>query len=201
MKVQTLDSAIETIKADNEKKINAEILRYSASEKTGIPVENIIAYTHTNGLNFGWRNTIDNKDAIKSIVASFPIDGKNYEMRFADSSKNFDTDCPLIVKWTNETREYSGDKNFKLQYKSNDIEITITVPLSHFGNHVYGQLKQGKHLGFGRYQQLRNYNIDYFYTQRYSGGYNTLYFLKGAETLAEYINFVLTGEFKYQSEI
>jgi hypothetical protein len=43
--------------------------------------------------------------------------------------------------------------------------------------------------------------IDYFYTQHYSGGYNTLYFLEGAESLEEYENFVITGEFKYKDEL
>ncbi len=82
MKVKTLDSAINELKADNEKKINAEKLRYSASEKTGIELSNVIAYTHINGLGFGWREAL-NKDHVKKVFEAFPIDGNNYEMKFA----------------------------------------------------------------------------------------------------------------------
>lgn len=200
MKVQTLDSAIEKLKADNDKKINAEILRYAASEKTGIELENVIAYTHNNGLGFGWRNPLD-KEQVKRVFEAYPVNGNNHEMKFASSEKNFKTDSPLIVKWENQTKEYSGSNKFKISYTSNGIEINIEIPISHFGSHVYGQTLQGKHLGFGRYQQLRNYNIDYFYTQGYSGGYRTLYFLEGAESLKEYENFIMTGEFTYESEM
>jgi hypothetical protein len=195
---ETLESKIAELKAKNEKEINAEIFKFSAHEKTGIPLENIIVYSD-NSFGFGWHDAITDKEQIKKIFEVFPINGTNYEMKFAGGSKNYTTDSPLIVKWNNSDSHYQ--KKFELHYTSGDVKIKIDVPVSHFGSHVYTRTRQGKHLGFGRYEQYRDVFIDYFYTQHYGGGYNTLYFLEGAESLKEYENFVITCEFKYESEI
>lgn len=197
MKVQTLDSAIKNINADNKKKINAEKLKYSAHEKTGIDIENIISYTDQ-GIGFGWRNSLD-KDSVKKIFLSYPISGENYEMKFASNSKNFKTDSPLVVKWQNSDSYYK--REFKIEYTSSGTKISISVPVDHFKPHTCFRQRQGKHRGFGRYEMHNDVFIDYFYTQSYSGGYNTLYFLEGVESLKEYENFVITGNFKYENEI
>jgi hypothetical protein len=193
----TLEAKFTAIEKEAAEKKAAAILQQEIANKTGIAIDNVFVYS-SGSVKFGWRKPIS-KEEIKSIITAYPINGANYEMRFASSEKNFTTDSPLILKWTNS--ESCIQQRFEIKYTSNGLEICIEVPVSHFGNHVYYQSKQGKHKGFGRYEMHRMMFIDYFYTQSYSGGYNTLYFLEGAESIEEYENFVLTGEFKYKDEI
>ncbi len=174
------------------------LLKETILSKINFDAENLIIYSNNN-VGFGWRNALD-KEQVKEIFTAFPISGENYEMRFAGGSKNFFTDSSLIVRWEN-SHSYHHGKEFKIEYQSGDLHISIKVPYTHFGSHVWYRPFQGKHKGFGRYEMFNDMFIDYFYTQSYSGGYNTLYFLEGAESLKEYENFVITGQFKYEDEI
>lgn len=194
----TLQQSIASISAETEKKISGEKIRFAAAEKTGIDVANIIFYTSSNCIGFGWRTPLD-KESVSNIFANYPVNGENYEMKFAGSDKNFSTDSPLTVSWCND--DNGTETQFKIEYPSNGVNVSIVVPIAHFGKHVYGQLRKGKHLGFGNYQQHRDINIDYFYTQAYSFGHRRLYFLEGAESAAEYENFIKTGVFTYTDEI
>ncbi len=174
------------------------LLKETILKKGNFDADNLIIYSNKS-VCFGWRSPLD-KHQVKEIFKAFPINGNKYEMKFAGSSKNFLTDSSLIVKWEN-SHSYHHSKKFKITYESNGLNISIEVPFTHFGDHVWYREFQGKHLGFGRYERFNDMFIDYFYTQSYSGGYNTLYFLEGAETIEEYENFVITGEFKYSNEI
>ncbi len=192
--------------ADELRKLTEEVkaketqifLKEDILNKGDFDHENLIIYS-TGSIGFGWRTPL-NKEEVKKVFSVFPISGKNKEIKFASSEKNFITDSPLFVTWEN-SHSYHHAKNFKLCYESNGVDIQITVPASHFASHTWFRPFQGKHRGFGRYEMFQDIFINYFYTQSYSGGYNTLYFLEGAETLKEYENFVITGEFKYSNEI
>lgn len=194
--MKNLDLTIEEIQAEAAQKIEAAKVKFDAIEKTGIEDSNIIAYSPKN-IGFGWREPLT-KEQVKAVLDIYPVSGDNYKMKFASSKDNFDTDSPTVVRWDNGS---SYKKEFKIVYQSNGTEIQITVPPSHFGSHVYYNKRQGKHIGFGRYEYFNDMNIDYFYTQKYSGGYNVLYFLEGAEKHEEYLNFIFTGEFKYSNEL
>jgi len=199
MKTYNLDQEILDITNKAAIEIKAAKIKAEAFNKVPIDNKNIIVYTSSKvfRIGFGWGTPLT-KAEVKAVFEAYPIaEGNNYEMKFANSGKNFETDSSLVVKWDN-SHSYHFTKVFKLNYSSNDIDIEITVPVSHFGNHVYYNKHQGKHLGFGRYESFNDMFIDYFYTQSYSGGYNILYFLEGAESLEEYINFVKTGEFKFE---
>ncbi len=200
MTTKTFNTEIELqkLKADFEAKNAQVLLKEQILSKGNFDSENLIVYS-TGSIGFGWRIPL-NKDEVKEIFAAFPINGKKYEMRFASSEKNFITDSSLTVKWEN-SHSYHHNKVFKINYESNGLEISITVPYTHFGSHVWYRPFQGKHKGFGRYEMFNDMFIDYFYTQSYSGGYNTLYFLEGAESLKEYENFVITGQFQYEDKI
>jgi hypothetical protein len=195
--MKDLQTKLQEIDAKAEQEKANIILQNELSEKTGIPVDNIIIYS-SNRVCFGWRTPLGKED-VKKLSKLFPVNGTNYEVRFASGSKNFFTDSPLVVKWENSDLHHP--KEFKIQYTSGNLNIEIRVPESHFSSHIYSRTRDGKHKGFGRYETFRDIFIDYFYTQSYSGGYNTLYFLEGAEKLEEYENFVFTGEFKYIDEI
>lgn len=201
MKNFNLETEVQSINAQAEREINAANLKAEVLKVVDISPDNVIIYAHSKNLSvgFGWREAVSKED-VKSIFKAFPINGNNYELKFASDSKNFFSDSPLVVKWEN-SHTYHHAKQFKIQYQSGDIEIQITVPVTHFAAHIWYRSFQGKHKSFGRYETYQDVFIDYFYTQSYSGGYNTLYFLEGAETLAEYENFVMTGEFKYSNEI
>ena len=184
--------------SEMESKKQQVLLKESILNMGNFDSDNLIVYSDKS-IGFGWRKPLD-KNQVKEIFAKFPINGGNYEMKFASSEQNFLTDSSLIVRWEN-SHTYRHNKVFKIHYESNGLHISIEVPCTHFGSHVWYQPFQGNHKGFGRYEMFNDMFIDYFYTQSYSGGYNTLYFLEGAETLQEYENFVITGEFKYQDDI
>lgn len=188
------------LKKEMIEKLIREKLKIKAIKKTGI--NEVISYSDKS-LAFFWSGNEATKEDIKKILKAFPPsqnENDNYMMSFASYEKNFKTDSNIIVSWENyENISFSG---FKICYTSKEgIKITINVASNFYGKHVYKNKKQGKHLGFGRYQTINRYFIDYFYTQSYSGGYNKMYFLEGAESLTEYANFVFTGEFKYDDEI
>ena len=178
MKNQTLEQEITTINKGAETKIKGAKLKAEAIERTGC--EEVIYYDHSNGLGFGWMSPINNKAIVKRIIAAYPIDiddTTNHELKFASGHKNFVSDSSLVLKWNAES---NYDNAIKICYTSNGIEITISVSYAFYGSHIYYRTKQGKHLGFGRYETIRMPEIDYFYTQNYSGGYRVLHFLEGA---------------------
>ena len=190
---------LEKLQAETEQKKKQIALKADILDKLpGFNDDDLIVYSD-NGVGFGWKTPI-NKEQVKQIFAVFPVTGDNYTMKFASSQKNFETDSPLVVKWEN-SHSYHFNKVFKICYESNGVFIQISVPPSHFSNNIYYKQFKGKHRGFGRYEMFNDIFIDYFYTQSYSGGYNTLYFLEGAESLREYENFIITGEFKYDNEV
>ncbi len=200
MTTQTFNTENELQKLQTElaDKTARVLLKEQILSKGNFDSENLMVYS-TGSIGFGWRTPL-NKNEVKEIFAAFPINGKNYEVRFAGGDKNFFTDSSLIVRWEN-SHSYHHNKVFKIEYESNGLHISITVPYTHFGSHVWYRPFQGKHKGFGRYEMFNDMFIDYFYTQSYSGGYNTLYFLEGAESLKEYENFIITGQFQYEDEI
>jgi len=200
MKQTKFNAATELRKLTEETKVKKAqiLLKEDILNKGDFDPENLIIYSDKS-LGFGWRTPLT-KEQVKNIFNIFPISGSNKEIKFASSEKNFPTDSPLFVKWDN-SHTYHHSKEFKICYESNGMEIQITVPASHFASHTWFRPFQGKHRGFGRYEMFNDIFIDYFYTQTYSGGSNVLYFLEGAESLAEYENFVITGEFKYENEI
>lgn len=193
------DLELQKLEAEYLQKQKDILLKAEILEKLpGFDPENVIVYS-TGSVGFGWRNHLT-KEQVKQIFAAFPMQGENYEMTFAGRDKNFMTDSPLIVKWEN-SHTYHHSKKFKICYPAADFNVIIEVDPSHFTEHTYYRSFQGKHKGFGRYETFNDIFIDYFYTQQYSGGYNTLYFLDGAEKHEEYINFIITGEFKYANEL
>lgn len=198
MKTLTIES-IEAEKLAATKKAEQEAAKKSLLINKGLADIESIYYNHCNGFGFGWSSNKCTPEQISRIISAFPPNGENYHMKFSNKEKNFITDSCVVVKWTNSDNYQI--KSFEICYTSGEHQIKISVPLSHFGKHVYFINKQGKHRGFGRYDVHRYAFIDYFYTQSYSGGYNTLYFLEGAESLAEYLNFVFTGSFKYEDEL
>jgi hypothetical protein len=198
MKTLTIES-IEAEKLAATKKAETEAQNKALLINKGLADIESIYYTHCNGFGFGWSSSKCKPEQVSRIVAAFPPNGKNYEVKFASSEKNFITDSCVVVKWNNS--DSCPTNSFKIHYTSGEHEINIEVPLSHFSAHVYFRNKQGKHRGFGRYDVHRYAFIDYFYTQSFSGGYNVLYFLEGAESLTEYLNFVFSGSFKYDGEL
>lgn len=194
----TAATELDKLNQETEGKKLQIFLKEEVLNKISFDPDNIIVYDSRN-IHFGWRNPLD-KEQVRAIFEIFPINGKNYEMKFASSDKNFDTDSPLIVKWEN-SHSYHHPKVFKIKYESNGLFISITVPYTHFGSHVWYRQFKGAHKGFGRYEMFNDMFLDYFYTQHYSGGYNTCYFLDGAESLKEYENWVITGQFQYENEI
>lgn len=197
MNTKTLNTELTELAEKQAKEQAQLILKHNAAQLTGIDIDNIIVY-NDNTIGFGWRNPLT-KDDIKKIVLHYPINGNNHELKFADSSKNFISDSPVVVKWTNW--ETITDHKLDICYPSNDVKIKISVAPSFFGSHVYYVNKQGNHLGFGRYENKRLMYIDYFYTVKYSGGSCVLHFLQGAGKQTEYENFILTGVFQYQDEL
>ena len=198
MKTLTIES-VEAEKLAATKKAETEAKNKSLLINKGLADIDAIYYNHCNGFGFGWSSSKCKPEQVSRIVAAFPPNGKNYEVKFASREKNFVTDSCVVVKWNNS--DSYPINSFKIHYTSGEHEINIEVPLSHFGTHVYFRNKQGKHRGFGRYDVHRYAFIDYFYTQSFSGGYNVLYFLEGAESLTEYLNFVFSGSFKYEGEL
>lgn len=199
METLKLNQEIEAINKDAEIKIQGVKLKAEAIQRTSY--EEVIYYPSSNGLGFGWMQPINNKAIVKRIIAAYPIDiddTTNHELKFASSHKNFVSDSSLVLKWNAES---NYDNSIKICYTSNGKEITINVSYAFYGSHVYYRTKQGKHLGFGRYETIRMPEIDCFYTQNYSGGYRVLHFLEGAESLTEYLNWATTGVFQYDNEI
>lgn len=188
---------IEKLAAQTAEKQAEILLKAEVLKATGFTPDSVIVYSDKS-IGFGWQYPMTT-DQVKHIVSVYPINGKKHEMKFASSEKNFTTDSSLIVKWEN-SHSYHHSKEFKLCYESNGLKIQITVPVSHFAKHIWHREHKGQHRGFGRYEMFNDVFIDYFYTQSYNGGSNVLYFLEGAESLREYENFVITGEFQYDSE-
>lgn len=193
----TLKEATKKAKEQYSKEIQSGKLLSKAEKLAGIDKSNIIIYSPSS-LSFFWRNDTSSAEDVRKIFEAFPPDKEGFVMKFANSSKNYATDSNIVIKWK-ATDTYS--RGFKIHYTSNRIDISICVSHSFYEN-VWYHHRQGKHRGFGNYEWFRDYYLDSrFNTQKYSGGHCVYYFLEGAETLEEYVNFVCTGVFKYSNEL
>jgi hypothetical protein len=204
MEQKTLEQEIAEVKEKMNKEIDHLIFRDLASKELGIDKSDVIIYG-SGEVGFFWSTKKATVEDLKRIVEKHPIsrDPKhNYQMTFAGANPFF-TDSPLVVKWTNAGL-YS--KDFRIHYVSSaGIKIQIGIPENFFKSHFHSESINGKHLGFGRYESLKNARIELFKTQRYSGGSNVLYFkpddVESRNTVEsgfveEYENYVLTGTFK-----
>lgn len=187
-----------------KQEIKALNLKYSIIEKTDI--ENVIVYSNDMGVCFFWNGKKASKKEVLKIFNTFKPSLRkedNKEITFADSSKNFKTDSSIFLKWSNWSRG-SSSVDLKICYTSVEgYKISINIPSDFYpSNYSFWKVKKGRHLGFGRYEHERSFYIDTpFYLQTYSGGTCLYYFLEGAESIDEYINFIFTGVFKYDDEL
>jgi len=200
--MKTLEQQIEDLKAEYSKKEKEVILKNEITDKTGI--EDVIIYSN-NSIGFFWSVKKATREDIAKILNVFPVSTKetdNHEIRFASGGKNFFSDSPVWLTWQNYDSHYQ--KEIKIHYVSEcGKEIQITVSPSFYpSNYLFYKTRNGKHLGFGRYETFRDMYMDTpFCLQRYSGGSCVYYFQEGAKTHSEYLNYIFTGEFKHEDEI
>ena len=200
--MKTLNEKIQDLKKEYQIKNKKIRLEHKIKKESGI--DNLIIYD-LNKFAFFWSGKKASKKEVLKIVKKYPISRRkedNFELTFADSSKNTKTDSNVYLTWCNYS--HTNDISLKINYTcTQGYKISINIPNNFYPeNYSFWKVKQGKHLGFGRYEHERSFYIDTpFHLQKYAGGTCKYYFLEGAESLSEYYNFIFTGEFVYNDEI
>ena len=128
---------------------------------------NVIFYSHSNTIHFGYHTHIDLMTARK-ILGLLPASKINGYIKFVNET--IDTFSPFILT----LRYVKGyPPEIKITYLSESgYNIALSVNYSQYERGLYHGTNRGKHLGFGRYETESYYKfaLSEFKTYKLAGG-------------------------------
>jgi len=162
---------------------------------------NPIYYHHSNGLGFGTLtdNKIRTSKDVQLIMDAFPVNGDNYERRYAGRESD-PSHHPIAIHWANPDRVIPDQfRDFRIKYPSGDVEISIIVQSEYFGEFLKRasrSVRTGGTEANPRYKWYSDYNIIAPYRSFKWGGVTgscVMYYEDACGDVEEWVRFIREG--------